>query len=533
MKKSLFLKFFLLMVFFIPLFAVEELSKYEIMAYRVKPTVVKVMSAVIVDIVYLENNAKMQERTAEGGGGSGFIINPDGYIVTNGHVVEIIYNYDQDKEKVLNSILIGFVFNKLNQSGAQLTPQNFEAKVKEWIENHKPQIVREQSVRKVFISNGDVYDYEIKKYSPSILKGGKDISIIKIEAHDLPVIILGSSDDVKLQQLVFPVGYPAPVEADMHQYLGEKTSLEVTITRGTVSALKVDYKGVPVIQTDATITHGNSGGPACDENGLVIGVSTFGSTAPDPFTGKLTEVAGFNFLVPIDTAKEFINDAGVKYNILSKFNEKYNAALDAVWSKRWFDARELITSALVFLPNQPDMIKLRQYVEGRITEMNWFEVLWAKNKIAVIIFFMIIVVATFAIFNLFAARRRPVIERVAARKIEMEKVAPEPAPVFKPGKTFGTLTVKIGEVEVGKYTIGEKGLVIGRDSEQAQIVINEPVVSKVHCMILPEKENVVLIDRGSTNGTFLNGIKIEKAYLKDGDTISLGQKGQVLITFKK
>ena len=54
------------------------------------------------------------------------------------------------------------------------------------------------------------------------------------------------------------------------------------------------------------------------------------------------------------------------------------------WNKEWFSARDLINSALVFLPNQPDMIKLRQFVEGKITEMGWFKRNWQRNKIAMI-----------------------------------------------------------------------------------------------------------------------------------------------------
>jgi len=542
MRRVLLFTLSLLVFFSLSVFSVEEMDKFEKMSYKVKPAVVKILAGVIVDIVYLRDNNQIQERFANGGSGSGFIINPDGYIVTNGHVVKITYHYEHDREKVLNELMIQFVVNKLIQEGKQLTPQNAEELVQTWIKEHRPQIVNAQVVKKVFICNGDIYDYEIKKYSPPIPEGGKDIAVTKIEAHDLPVVFLGNSSEVKLQQLVFPFGYPGAVEPGMHEYLGQKTSLEVSITRGTISALKVDYKGVPVIQTDAAITHGNSGGPACDENGMVIGISTFGSIGQDPYTGRPVEVAGFNFLVPIDTAKEFIQDAGVAYNVTSKFNEKYNIALEAVWSKKWLDAKDLINSALIFMPNQPDLIKLRQYVEAKVNEMNWFESMWAKNKIAVIMLFLMIIIAFSVIVIILSMQRKPAMEKAISRREEKEpmKVSPEPALTKIEGdfetrleEAFGTLKVKVRGVEIGTYTIKEEGLIIGRDPRYAQIVVDEPVVSRVHCMIIPEKEKIALIDRGSANGTFLNGIKVDKAYLKDGDTISLGQKGQVLIIFSK
>jgi len=524
-----------LFFFFIPTAQSEELQldKYQRMAYRAKPGVVQIGLGVVAKIVYLKNNSQIQDQAFEGSGGSGFIVNPDGYIVTNGHVVQLAYEYDKDKEKVLNRLMISFVVRKLQQEKIQVTPENYQ----KWRQEHQPRIVQEQSIRKVFISNGDVYDFEIKKYSPFVMQGGKDVSVIKIEAKDLPIVSLGNSSELKLQQLVFPFGYPGVVDAGPggHVALGRKTALEVSITRGTVSALKVDYKGVPLIQTDAAITHGNSGGPACNENGEVIGISTLGSIGEDPFTGKPIEVAGFNFLVPIDTAKEFINEAGVKYNVPSKFNEKYNAALDATWNKEWFSARDLINSALVFLPNQPDLIRLRQFVEGKITEMSWFKRNWQKNKIAMVSL-VIIILLIIAVGVTLVIRKAP--QKPAQPELQMARpsrpsaIAPEGETRVE-GRGFGTLTLNTGGQTGKSYPIGEKGLVIGREPSQCDIVISDANVSRVHTWVTVEKNEVVVIDRGSTNGTFVNNNKVEKAKLKSGDVIQLGQKCATTLIFKQ
>ena len=179
----------LLLVAFGAMTASETLDKYQMMAYKVKPGVVKILSGVVVTIQYQQNEAPVQEQSGNGATGSGFIINSDGYVTTNGHVVELCYNYDQDKSKVLNQMIVNFALQKLQQAGEQLTSQNATALVQKWIQEHTPQIVQDQVVKKVYISNGDVYDYEIKKYSHSIADGGKDIAVVKIEAHDLPVLI--------------------------------------------------------------------------------------------------------------------------------------------------------------------------------------------------------------------------------------------------------------------------------------------------------------------------------------------------------
>ena len=534
----------LLLVAFGAMTASETLDKYQMMAYKVKPGVVKILSGVVVTIQYQQNEAPVQEQSGNGATGSGFIINSDGYVTTNGHVVELCYNYDQDKSKVLNQMIVNFALQKLQQAGEQLTSQNATALVQKWIQEHTPQIVQDQVVKKVYISNGDVYDYEIKKYSPSIAEGGKDIAVVKIEAHDLPVLKLGNSSDLKLQQLVFPVGYPGAASPGPLSLLGEKTSLEVSITRGTVSALKVDYKGVPVIQTDAAITHGNSGGPACNEDGEVIGISTFGSLASDSYTGAPKEVAGFNFLVPIDTAKEFIDDAGVKYNLSSKFNEKYDLALESVWDKKWYDAKEYIGSALIFLQNQPDLIKLRQIVEGKISDMGWLEKQWAKNKLAVILLVLIVFLVLLILVVMASSKGKKRSSTVAPLPTEpisapQEPVAAAPERGVKESATiaesplFGSLTVTVNGRELGTYQLEEKGLTIGRDPSQVQIVVQESIVSKVHALVLPEKERVVVVDRGSTNGTYLRGERIEKGVLQSGDSFTLGQHGHVVVTYLK
>ena len=534
----------LLLVAFGAMTASETLDKYQMMAYKVKPGVVKILSGVVVTIQYQQNEAPVQEQSGNGATGSGFIINSDGYVTTNGHVVELCYNYDQDKSKVLNQMIVNFALQNLQQAGEQLTSQNATALVQKWIQEHTPQIVQDQVVKKVYISNGDVYDYEIKKYSPSIAEGGKDIAVVKIEAHDLPVLKLGSSSDLKLQQLVFPVGYPGAASPGPLSLLGEKTSLEVSITRGTVSALKVDYKGVPVIQTDAAITHGNSGGPACNEDGEVIGISTFGSLASDSYTGAPKEVAGFNFLVPIDTAKEFIDDAGVKYNLSSKFNEKYDLALESVWDKKWYDAKEYIGSALIFLQNQPDLIKLRQIVEGKISDMGWLEKQWAKNKLAVILLVLIVFLVLLILVVMASSKGKKRSSTVAPLPTEpisapQEPVAAAPERGVKESATiaesplFGSLTVTVNGRELGTYQLEEKGLTIGRDPSQVQIVVQESIVSKVHALVLPEKERVVVVDRGSTNGTYLRGERIEKGVLQSGDSFTLGQHGHVVVTYLK
>jgi hypothetical protein len=97
----------------------------------------------------------------------------------------------------------------------------------------------------------------------------------------------------------------------------------------------------------------------------------------------------------------------------------------------------------------------------------------------------------------------------------------------------GTLTLSAGG-QLGKsYPIGEKGLIVGRDPGQCDIVISDPNVSRLHAWVTVKKGEVVVIDRGSTNGTYVNNVKVENAKLKSGDVIQLGRKCMTTLIFKQ
>jgi hypothetical protein len=137
-----------------------------------------------------------------------------------------------------------------------------------------------------------------------------------------------------------------------------------------------------------------------------------------------------------------------------------------------------------------------------------------------------IVMVSLGILFLLAAR--PLSDGIPP-KVE-PKVEPEPK---AEERGFGTLTLNTGG-QLGKsYPIGEKGLIVGRDPGQCDIVISDPNVSRVHAWVTVRKGEAVVIDRGSTNGTYLNNTKVEDAKLKSGDVIQLGRKCMTTLFFKQ
>jgi S1-C subfamily serine protease len=109
---------------------------------------------------------------------------------------------------------------------------------------------------------------------------GRDVALIKASAPKgtpLPI----RNTPVALGETVYAIGTPLD------------DALQNTVTKGIVSGTRL-IDGRSFIQSDAPVTHGNSGGPLVDENGAVIGLTDWGV---DPTAGS-----SLNFFIPIDDA---------------------------------------------------------------------------------------------------------------------------------------------------------------------------------------------------------------------------------------
>ena len=526
---------FILIVFLAsPVFLQAKLNKVEMMVYRVKPGVALIETFLNFKIQYEDNGAKRVEQNGFRFSGTGFFVNPEGYLITNGHVVEVEHKYLTNKEKLYQEVLSYFVVAKLRQAGTVVSMEN----VQKWIKEHKPQLISLQIFPKVTLTNFEEYNYEIKKFSPPMTSGGKDIAVLKIERSNCPVLMLGDSSKVKLQQIVFPIGYPGLVDPYTFWVISKKSRLQPTISRGTITSLKYDYRNMNVFQTDAAITHGNSGGPAVDEDGNVIGLATFGAT--DPIKGQ---IQGYNFLIPINTAKEFIRDAGIEYNIESDFTKVYNKLLDAVWNEKWFEAKNYVAVALSYMSNQPDLKKLQQLIYTKIEHMGALKRMWIRNKLLFILVLILIIAVIVILIIALKPESEKKVESAAENEVKVEdvKVEDEGKTVLEEedDKTMleqevvGMADIYVNGQLKTKCEIMDTGTIIGRDPVQSNCVIEETMVSKAHVKIVPKDDGFEVQDLNSTNGTYYNGEKIERKVIKPGERIQLGKKGTVEIHIDK
>lgn len=65
--------------------------------------------------------------------------------------------------------------------------------------------------------------------------------------------------------------------------------------------------------------------------------------------------------------------------------------------------------------------------------------------------------------------------------------------------------------------------IIGRHPKECQIILNQSSISRTHCLLRVTREDVILKDLGSTNGTYLNGRRIEEEVIVDGDCFRVGR----------
>jgi 2-alkenal reductase len=193
--------------------------------------------------------------TAQKALGSGFVVSPKGYIVTNSHVITTAG--DGSVAQPADRVYVEFQDH-----------DRVEAKIVGW----------------------DVFD---------------DVGLIRVElsAHALAPVPLGDSAAVTVGEPVAAIGSP----------FGNENSLAVGVvsaTKRSVGSLTSDFNLVDAIQTDAPINHGNSGGPLFDARGRVIGI-----TAQIRSTSGNAEGVGFAVAVNSvkRTVQQLIANGSVSY----------------------------------------------------------------------------------------------------------------------------------------------------------------------------------------------------------------------------
>lgn len=305
--------------------------------------------------------------------GTGWFIDGRGWIITNGHVVQPAHQpprwlVNQQAQRAVSTACLP---KALAQRG--ITPGE-RPEVEDAIKRKLLDAVLPTTKVKltpqvtVVISSGTRLKAEVVKYSPPVsaepgAMSGRDLALLKVPGEVFPVLPLAENRAVQIGDPLHILGFPGVVLS--HELLNKSASLDASVTNGAVSGLKEDVSNQPVIQTDAPATFGNSGGPAVNQSGQVVGVLTFVSLAPGA-EGSI--VQGFNFVIPTDAVREFVKDTDVKLTGTSKFNEAWYAAVRQFFTEDYKAALRDLERAEALVPNLPAVKRLtgetREYVKN-------------------------------------------------------------------------------------------------------------------------------------------------------------------------
>jgi serine protease Do len=261
--------------------------------------------------------------------GTGWFVNPNGWLITNAHVVSAAHRPPQwlEAQQIEKAVRPG-----CRAVGVKLEPSI-----------------------SVIVSNGLRLAASVVKYTPPLAEeamSGQDLALLKLEAADMPSLTLGDSDAAKIGDRLHILGFPGVVLT--HELLNASAKVEASITNGAISGFRQDRTGQPVTQTDAPAAWGNSGGPAINDAGEVVGVLTFVTLSGE----QSALVQGFNFVIPARTVKEFLQGTDVKLDEVSAFNRAWHRALAQFFAGDHRRAEAAFVEANRLMPELPDVMRL-------------------------------------------------------------------------------------------------------------------------------------------------------------------------------
>jgi S1-C subfamily serine protease len=297
--------------------------------------------------------------------GTAWFVDPKGFLITSAHVVQPAYAPEPwlastfaDRAAEAACVPVWLSRLKLKSGERADVEERLHLRALEAVAPSAD--VSQHSEIHVVLPNGVRLPVEVKKYGRPLGRDvdqrplGPDLALLQVSGRDYPLLRLANSDTVLIGEPVHVFGYPAVVLA--HELLSRSARVESSVTNGAVSGFKQDVAGETVIQTDAPAAWGNSGGPAVNARGEVVGVLTFISLGAGPDSGI---VQGFNFVIPSNAVRKFVRDTDVGLGNESRFNIAWWAGLRDFFSHRFDGAAAHFEEAEHIVPGLPDVARVR------------------------------------------------------------------------------------------------------------------------------------------------------------------------------
>ena len=264
--------------------------------------------------------------------GTGFIVTPDGYVVTAAHVTapdqaEVRAQFSefglQQEARRVAAANRG-LFAQLTGDQAKAFTQT----ILEWQSGHMS-LTNQRITRFAQLGVAVAGFDKTAKGVPVTVIGqgaaypGRDVAIVKLGGNTgtYPTIPVGTDADIHQGDDIYVDGYPAA--STFFAATSADSQLQPTTTSGQVTAIKTTDQGTAILQSQAPITPGNSGGPALNSDGKVVGLVS--AAAVDASNGG--QAQGQNFFIAASVIQSMLAEHNVK-PAMSLTSQRYNSAVD-------------------------------------------------------------------------------------------------------------------------------------------------------------------------------------------------------------
>jgi len=336
------------------------------------PAVVKIYNVYCMDIS-LEGRPFFR-NACNGESGSGFFVSGNGYIATNGHVATsnpkdiVIYNsilqYQKGDDRYLKLLIqlsglrqsdvaglsstkaLNVIMDKLYTGipDSDFTVTNSVRNLLVCLNSKQPDVTellqltknRQPYAAQDSIKQAKLVAANYRMIDPDFQ--ASDVALVKIDGSGYPVTKLGTINDVSTGQNINIFGFPG--EASDNSVVSS-TASTVTLTTGTVSSIKNDKGGKhKLIETATTIGHGNSGGPAIDDDGAVVGIATY--TIDGAGQGNGT----YNYIRDIQDLKDLARSSNIHIGGSDKTQQEWEKAIDLFYRAHYSEAMKHVEAVM-------------------------------------------------------------------------------------------------------------------------------------------------------------------------------------------
>ena len=427
-------------------------------------------------VVWIKETLSVPELKAQGAwAGTGWAVGTPGekvkYIVTNGHVVEQAYAWPKGLDDP---------FDYEAKNGI-----SFEKALKEKTGKSLSELKMKAEIRVYFSQSSN--DYSVPEVVYFSGPSEKDIAILKLEepTNKRIALLIKNSDQVQVGEEATALGFPGVSDNVQDPETINHGVEDVTVTKGIISKrVKPNQRDYDSFQMDASINHGNSGGPLVDKNGYVIGMNTLGN-AKD---------SNMNYAIVSNEIIDVLNAERIGYQT----SALKNPAL-----------LSLIVVGILMLAGGIIMLVIPS---GKKTA--------ATGAVAGAAAGMGAVPQPQAGVNPYAAaQQRPVaqgypqqaVAPVAAAGVQRQAPS-QPAAVQGQGRPV--LKCIKGQFAGKAFDLSRGKVILGRDPASCNLVFNKetPGISSKHCQMSYDAASgsFILTDLGSSYGTYTgNGKKLE------------------------